>query len=364
VTRVLVYRISQIILVFLMVVVFGCAALPTKPIAPEVAHVKKESFPAFTERYRSKAMEYEKNGELRKALQSYEIVSKFSPKDKDVAKKITDIKEQVNLLANQHFKQGLSYYENNSIQAARKEFLITLSLNPEHKEAMEYVKYKLSGEDYTPYEAKKDDTLKEIAKRLYNDPQKDFIIAYFNDLGKDTKLASDTTLKIPIVEPVRTKQPIEPKETPVEIKEIPFDMEEMLNKASASIKSKNYQDAISITEKILAYEPTNKNARDINNESYYLIGKTLSRGKKYKEALAMFNHVDPKYKDIKESIAFVKKQLANVHYIKGVKYFTDEELDKAIKEWEETLALDPNHPKAKKDIENARSLLQRLKEIK
>ncbi len=60
----------------------------------------------------------------------------------------------------------------------------------------------------------------------------------------------------------------------------------------------------------------------------------------------------------------MKKQLANSHYIKGVKYFTDEELDKAIKEWEETLDLDPNHPKAKKDIENARSLLQRLKEIR
>jgi tetratricopeptide (TPR) repeat protein len=63
-------------------------------------------------------------------------------------------------------------------------------------------------------------------------------------------------------------------------------------------------------------------------------------------------------------VAFTKKQLAGEHYLRGVKYFTDEELDKAIKEWETTLTLDPNHPKAKKDIENARALLQKLKEIK
>ncbi len=63
-------------------------------------------------------------------------------------------------------------------------------------------------------------------------------------------------------------------------------------------------------------------------------------------------------------MASAKRQLAEVHYINGIKYFTEEKLDKAIQEWEETLKLNPQHPKAKGDMENAVRLLQKLKEIK
>jgi hypothetical protein len=41
-----------------------------------------------------------------------------------------------------------------------------------------------------------------------------------------------------------------------------------------------------------------------------------------------------------------------------------DQLEKAIREWEETLALNPNHPKARKDIENAQNLLKKLQELK
>jgi tetratricopeptide (TPR) repeat protein len=56
--------------------------------------------------------------------------------------------------------------------------------------------------------------------------------------------------------------------------------------------------------------------------------------------------------------------LAEAHYIKGVKFFIEEDIEKAIQEWETTLSLEPDHPKAKKDIENARQLLQKLEKIK
>jgi hypothetical protein len=56
--------------------------------------------------------------------------------------------------------------------------------------------------------------------------------------------------------------------------------------------------------------------------------------------------------------------LAEAHYIKGVKFFVEEDVEGAIQEWETTLSLEPNHPKAKKDIENARKLLQNLEKIK
>jgi hypothetical protein len=58
------------------------------------------------------------------------------------------------------------------------------------------------------------------------------------------------------------------------------------------------------------------------------------------------------------------KKEAELHYIRGVKHFLNEELQGAIREWEITLKLDPTHDKAKKNIKNARNLLEKLKKVK
>ncbi len=365
--RLFLAKIRPISLVFLIPVIVGCAAVqkkPPEPAAPLAPPVVKDPFSVLSERYRNKATEYENNGELPKALQSLEIVNSFSPTDEELVKRIADLKARILALANQHFKKAISYYQSNSIQAACKEFLIVLYYNPGHKEALNYLKDKLPGEDYVVYQAKGGETLKEIAKKTFNDPSKDFLIAYFNDLRTDTKLAPGTTLRLPILESSVAKASIDTKETATDAKEISTDTEKMLSKALAYYKAKNYKETVSISEKVLEYDPANKQAHNLINESYYQTGKLFIQRKKYQQALDVFDRVDSGYKDVRESIAFAKKQLAGEHYLRGVKYYTDEELEKAIKEWEVTLALDPNHPKAKKDIENARALLQKLKEIK
>jgi tetratricopeptide (TPR) repeat protein len=363
VKRLLHHKIWRTSLVLLVLVTFSCAAPPKKPTEPKVP-TEKDPFSVLPERYRNKATEYEKKGELRKALQSWEIVNSFTPTDEEVVKRIADLKAKILTLANQHFKKALSYYQSNSIQAACKEFLIVLYYNPDHQEALNYLKHKLPGEDYILYQVKGGDTLKEIAKKIYHDPNKDFLIAYFNDLRIDSKLVPGNTLRLPALESTTAKLTIEPKESAMGTKEISAETEAMLSKALAYYKVKNYRETVSISEKVLEYDPANKQAHNLINESYYQMGKSLIQGKKYKEALDVFDRLDSGYKDIRVSVAFAKKQLAGEHYLRGVKYFTEEELDKAIKEWEVTLTLDPNHPKAKKDIENARSLLQKLKEIK
>jgi tetratricopeptide (TPR) repeat protein len=363
VKRLLHHKIWGMGLVLLVLVTFSCAAPPKKPTEPKVP-IEKDPFSIFLEECRNKAIEYEKNGELRKALQSWEIVASFIPADEEVEKRIVALKTQILTMADQHFKKGLSYYQSNSMEAARKEFLIALYYNPGHQEPLNYLKHKLPGEDYTLYQVKGGDTFKGIARKTFNDPNKDFLIAYFNDLRIDSKLVPGNTLRLPVLESTTAKVTIDTKESTMDAKEISADTKELLSKALAYYKVKNYRETASISERVLEYDPANREARDLINESHYQMGKSLTRGKKYQEALEVFNRLDSGYKDVRESIALVKKQLAGEHYLRGIKYFTDEELDKAIKEWEVTLALDPNHPKAKKDIENARSLLQKLKEIK
>lgn len=363
--RLLRHEICRVGLVLMVLFALSCAAPPKKPTEPQLPpRVVKDPFSIFLEECRNRAITYETNGELVKALQSWQILVSFIPADEEAAKRITTLKTEIVRSADEHFKQGLSFYQRNSVEAARKEFLIALHYNPDHKEALNYLKDKLPGEDYVVYRAKGGETLKEIAKKTFNDPNKDFLIAYFNDLRIDTKPAPGSTLRLPILESSVAKASIDTKETATEAKEILTDTEKMLSKALAYYKAKNYKETVSISEKVLEYDPANKQAHNLINESYYQTGKLFIQRKKYRQALEIFDHVDSGYKDVRESIAFAKKQLAGEHYLRGVKYFTDEELDKAIKEWEVTLALDPNHPKAKKDIDNARTLLQKLKEIK
>jgi len=357
------HKIWRVVLALLAFVAFSCAAPPKKPTGPK-APLEKDPFSILSEKYYNKAIKYEKEGELRKALQSWEIVASLTPTDEGVTKKIETLKTQIQTVADQHFKKGLSHYQRKSMEAACKEFLTALNYNPNHREALNYLKHKLAGEDYILYQVKGGDTLKEIAEKTYNDPHKDFLIAYFNDLRMDTKLVPRNTLRLPVLESKTAKLTIEPKESAKEAGEISAETEEMLSKALAYYKVKKYQETASIIEKVLEYDPANKQAHDLINESYYQMGKLLTQKKKYQESLDVFNRVNSGYKDVKESVAFAKKHLAGEHYLRGVKYFTEEELEKAVKEWEVTLTLDPNHPKAKKDIENASSLLQKLKEIK
>jgi tetratricopeptide (TPR) repeat protein len=215
----------RMVLVLLVLVTFSCAAPPKKPTEPKEPKVpkvslEKDPFSILTEKYRNKAIEYEKNGELRKALQSWEIVASFIPSDDEVTKKVVTLKTQIHTMADQHFKKGLSYYQSNSMEAARKEFLIALYYNPNHQEALNYVKHKLAGEDYILYQVKGGDTLKGIARKTFNDPNKDFLIAYFNDLRIDSKLVPGNTLRLPVLESTTAKVTIDTKEPTNTIQQI------------------------------------------------------------------------------------------------------------------------------------------------
>jgi tetratricopeptide (TPR) repeat protein len=342
----------------LVMLISGCAAVPQKP-APE-----KDPFSGLLERNRQQALEYEKNGELPRALHRWEIANAFQPADEEAIRKTAALKTEIHALADQHFKRGLSYYQSHSVPAARREFLLTLYYEPDHPEALSYVKKKLDGEDDILYEVKAGDTLSEIAKKVYNDPQKDFLIPLFNDLGKDRKLVPKTTLRLPILEAPSSKQPAEVREAPMETQDLSAEMKEMMGKAMAYFKANKFRETLSITEEILLYNPANKEAHELANDSHYQMGKLFSRERKLQEALEELSHVDPGYRDAAELLNATKKQLGEVHYVTGIKYYTEEKLDQAVREWEETLKLNPQHPKARGDIENALRVLQKLKEIK
>ncbi|MGD2028929.1 MAG: hypothetical protein PVG86_03235 [Desulfobacterales bacterium] len=139
-----------------------------------------------------------------------------------------------------------------------------------------------------------------------------------------------------------------------------------LAKGETLLKQKQYEQTLAVAEKILDYDKSNEAAKNLINTAFCQQAKNLIIRKNYTEALQVLGKADPEYDCVKKTISDVhraKKKQAEVHYLKGVKHFLNEELQSAIKEWEKALVLNPEHKKAKKNINNARSLLEKLKKV-
>jgi len=332
-----------------MILLTGCAGLPNAPLGVKIP----SRMTLLSEQYQTKALEHEKRGELQLALYNWKIVAELYPGDRQFAEKIIDLSEAVESKSERHFKKGIASYKDGFFEAARKEFLIALRYNPGHRGSLGYLKNRLTGENYVTYEVKKGDTLKDIARIVYKDSEKDFLIAYFTDSEKEGKPIHGTALKLPVLELKPTRQL--------------FDIEKELFRARNLLRDKDYEKVLPIARNILEYDPENKDAADLVNVSYYQIGKKASLNKEYQEALKMLNQVAPGYEGVNKAISDVNKNMkkdAEICYRKGVKHFLNEELEKAIKEWEKTLALNPEHQKVKRDIEDARCFLEKLKQTK
>ena len=86
----------------------------------------------------------------------------------------------------------------------------------------------------------------------------------------------------------------------------------------------------------------------------------------YAQALDVLNKADPEHGCVKKVLSDVKqvsKKQAEMHYLRGVKHFLNEEITDAIKEWNKALALDPDDKKTQDSIKKARDLLKKLEQV-
>jgi tetratricopeptide (TPR) repeat protein len=167
------------------------------------------------------------------------------------------------------------------------------------------------------------------------------------------------------LEAVETFKKISPRQKGVD-SAIQNAFQKELMKAGNLLKKEKYEDSIHLAENILRYDASYAAAKALINSAYCRQGKGLLIRKKYTEALNVLNKADPAdvcSKKIRSAVLLSIKKEAEAHYIRGVKYFLNEDLHHAISEWETTLKLDPTHVKAKKDIKNARNLLEKLKKV-
>jgi len=339
--------------------------------------------PLSSSAYKNKAIAYEKNRNLTKALEYWKITASMDTFDIKSKGKVALLEAVCQSFAKTHFKKGVTYYKKRQLKNARKEFMIALRHNPKHKQALNYLQNKFTRSVYSTYQVRKGDTYNKIARKIYKDSSKGFLIASVNKLPFKQKPRPGAILKMPRLDNIKkatqkTKKKSTDKtatDAEIDIEEsdlLPdqeislnpiIDIESELTNARNYFTAKNYPKVLPITQTILENDPMNSEALKLKNMAYLSMGKELALKKKYSEAINMFNEAGADFEGAQEAAKDLKKQMlqeAEEHYRMGVKQFLNENLSNAIEEWDQTLVLNPEHADARKDIKKARNLLKKL----
>lgn len=212
-------------LVLLSFLIFGCATYRTvekpvqdeSPFPPEPPiHQKtvpeKDPFTNLSEKFYREAIHWERNGDIPKALSYWRIVHHFRPNDSEVSRKVMTWEKWTRDESERHFLRGVEKLRQNLTQEARREFLLALAYDPEHLQALDYLRHRLNDPVWIFYDVKKGDSLKKISQEIYKDPDKDYLIAYFNNLDRQDSLQTGTTLKLPVLPSISFDKKIPPQE--------------------------------------------------------------------------------------------------------------------------------------------------------
>ena len=139
------------------------------------------------------------------------------------------------------------------------------------------------------------------------------------------------------------------------------------DQAIAFFQQKKYGQAIPFFKKAEAADPDNRRIGANLFESYFQQGLTQFNKEQYLEARQSFSSA-VQYNDACEQCRTYIKTCEDTykekHYNLGIHYFGKEQLEQAIKEWEQVEEIDPDYKDVQSNLKKARTLYERLESIK
>jgi tetratricopeptide (TPR) repeat protein len=145
-------------------------------------------------------------------------------------------------------------------------------------------------------------------------------------------------------------------------------IEEHMRNAMALFESQEWRRAAVAFERVLEIDPNNKLASRKRNEALSKLGLSglLAQGEEYynrgqfASAMEMFDRVlaqDPDNAQAKKYLDQAQRQLnyrVEQYFNRGLSHYANEDYDNAIREWNNALALNPNHAQSLEYREQAR----------
>jgi tetratricopeptide (TPR) repeat protein len=438
--------------VLIGVMIGGCAGIKERFTGSQ----KKE----LVQTYIQTGQDYENKGDLVQALKQYKLALTVDPENEEAIEKKDQLEKNMRILAHSHYRKGITLRKKGKYRLARREFLKTLELQPDHQGALkaiqprkeiptkkyiihtikpgeslsmvakiyygDYKKFPIiaefnnladatqitvgqkikvpeiegvplltktkeieTGKRYIIHTIKPGESLSMVAKTYYGDYKKFPIIAEFNNLADATQITAGQKIKVPEIEDmpflaskheIKTQEVKVPDSIPLEEEkeeeaaleeekpEEPID--EVANYRSLGIEyfnNKEYPDAIVEFNKVLNANPDDQATREYLYKAHFEYGMDLFNNEDYLAAKKNFEASLNYNKNCENCQDYIKKTseiYTETHYNRGLSYYGNQQLAEAIREWELVFAVDPNYKDVEKDIQKAKTLLERLENIK
>ena len=124
-----------------------------------------------------------------------------------------------------------------------------------------------------------------------------------------------------------------------------------------------YRQSRDQADALLESDPDNPRARDLATEARYRLALEHFDHKRYLEGREELEKIQDDHEASAALKATIRERLveqAQIHYRNGVKHYINEDLQSAISDWEMALVCDPDHHKARENIQNARRIMQKI----
>ncbi len=220
-----------------------------------------------------------------------------------------------------------------------------LAAHPRHEEALDGLRRISRRRGPIAYKLATGEGPREIAAKVYRDPEKAFLVAYFLKAHPKSALlrAQGQTVLLPRLD-FELERELLPEPQP---------------EAEGSIHA---QKGGSVSQgRIRKSEAPSKTSPAKRYEQ----ALELKQAGNDSAAFRAFSSLSPEYKDVRKQLAIIRDRLnkkADAHYKQGLSHFLADDLQQAIKEWKQAIMLNPDHSQAEKSLHKARVLLKSLKE--
>jgi tetratricopeptide (TPR) repeat protein len=361
------------------VLLTGCAT--TSPRAP-LASV-----------HHQRARVLERDGQLRAALLEWKVARTIDPDDAEARVEQTKLEARIHKRVTERLGEARAAGARGAHADARRKLLSVLALDPENAAALALLRGSVRDIDFVVHTVRAGETLGAIAERYYGDRSRSEVIWETNRLPAGRPLVVGSTLKIPEIPglpfaaagaraatappsapgpsspPSASSTPNPPRSTAERstTTEEPPEVDPMLADIRDAIERKDYAVALADLDRYIALNPADRELVELKKLTLYRQGYSLLEQKNYDEGyrtLRQLAKLQPDYLDITSLVHQARRQVIDHHYQEGIRHFREERLQESIAEWRIVVDMDPQHPNARRNIEQAERLLEALERRK
>jgi tetratricopeptide (TPR) repeat protein len=328
--------------------------------------------PATTGDPRVRAQVLERDGALRAALDAVGVALTLHPDDRALQGLKARLEDRIEREVAEAVQQARAALARRAHLEARRHLLVALALDPTNATAFDGLRHQVKEVRFVTHTIRAGDTLGSIAQRYYGDRSRSEVIWEINQLPRHPRLAVGASLRVPqipgvpfLVTPSEGGPTEAPRPAPPRDEDVAPELDPLLAEAREAFERRDLPAALGDVDRLLASNPRHAEGVELKKSILYALGKTRLGEKRYEDAyraLSQLAKLAPHHGDAGDLARQARAGLIRLRYNEGLRLYRDEKLEQAITQWKGVLELDPRHPSARKNIEQAELILKKLEE--